>query len=176
MSADFSPELRAELLNDFYAEAEEHLNAIRDSLVALEQSVGRAQIDSSVIEKLFRNFHSFKGISAIVGLKPAEALSHGGEDYLRDLSRGTTTLSAGGVDLLMSLTHRLEQIVRAHREDAALPEIDSLLKQVSAITPARRVDTQSVPSATHETPVSDVASDVEVARARGAVVWHCTFV
>src|SRR6187551_2427220 len=103
MSADFPPELRAELLNDFYSEAEDHLNAIRDALVALEQSVGRAQIDINVIERLFRSFHSFKGISAIVGLKPAEALAHGGEDYLRDLSRGTTTLSDNGVDLLMSL-------------------------------------------------------------------------
>src|SRR5690349_3006471 len=90
MSADFSPELRAELLDDFYSEADEHLNAIRDALVTLESSVGRAQINHTVIEKLFRSFHSFKGISAIVGLKPAESLAHVTEDYLRDLSRGTT--------------------------------------------------------------------------------------
>ena len=108
MSADFSPELRAELLNDFYSEADEHLNAIRDSLVALENSVGRAQIDHAVLEKIFRSFHSFKGISAIVGLKPAEELAHRAEDYLRDLFRGTTTFSVEGADLLMSTTHRLE--------------------------------------------------------------------
>ena len=115
MSADFSPELRAELLNDFYSESDEHLNAIRDSLVALETSVGRAQIDGAVIEKLFRSFHSFKGISAIVGLKPAETLAHGAEDYLRDLSRGSAVLNNDGLDLLMSFAHRLEQIVRAQQ-------------------------------------------------------------
>ena len=176
MSAEFSPELRAELLNDFYSEADEHLNAIRDSLVALESSVDRAQIDRGVIEKLFRHFHSFKGISAIVGLKPAEALAHGAEDYLRDLSRGTTTLSANGVDLLMSVAHRLEQIVRSHRENQPLPEIDSLLKQVMAVTTTRAASTVESQSPGRETAISHVATDVEVARARGAVVWHCTFV
>ncbi len=176
MSSEFSPELRAELLNDFYSEAEEHLNAIRDALVALEQSVGHAQIDNAVIERLFRSFHSFKGISAIVGLKPAEALAHSGEDYLRDLSRGTTTLSAGGVDLLMSLTHRLEQIVHAHRENETLPEINSLLARVMAMTPARGADVAAALSPGRESSQPDVASDVEVARARGAVVWYCTFV
>ncbi len=175
MSADFSPELRAELLNDFYSEADEHLNAIRDALVALESSVGLAEIDSSVIEKLFRNFHSFKGISAIVGLTPAEALAHGAEDYLRDLSRGTTMINAAGVDLLMSVTHRLEQIVRAHREGESLPNIDSLLKQVTAATTTRATSAAETPSPGRENLSSHVASDVEVARARGAVVWQCTF-
>jgi two-component system, chemotaxis family, sensor kinase CheA len=175
MSADFSPELRGELLNEFYSEADEHLNAIRDALVALESSVGRAQIDQSVLEKLFRNFHSFKGISAIVGLKPAEALSHAAEDRLRDLSRGAAVLSADVVDLLMTVAHRLEQIVRAHRENEPLPGIDSVLTQVKSVTASRGEKVVERPASREISP-SQVAADVEVARARGAVVWLCTFV
>jgi two-component system chemotaxis sensor kinase CheA len=167
--------LRAELLNDFYSEDDEHLHAIRDALVALESSVGRAQVHHTVLQQLFRSFHSFKGISAIVGLKPAEMLAHGAEDYLRDLSRGTTMITASGVDLLMLVTHRLEQVVRAHRENHALPEIDSLLKQVSIVTPTRPEAMRELTTRADE-PVSDVATDVEVAKARGAVVWQCTFV
>ena len=174
MSADFSPELRAELLNDFYSESDEHLSAIRDSLVALESSVGRAQIDGTVIEKLFRSFHSFKGISAIVGLKSAETLAHVAEDYLRDLSRGTRTLSGDGVDLLMSATHRLEQIVRAHRENSTLPEIESILNPLSAAIKQSDAETNQKASAV-AAGASSVQADVEVARARGAVVWRCTF-
>ncbi len=177
MSSEFSPELRAELLNDFYSEADEHLIAIRDALVALESSVGRTHADQSVLQKLFRNFHSFKGISAIVGLKPAEALAHGAEDYLRDLSRGTKLISASGVDLLMSVTHRLEQVVRAHRENQLLPEVESLLQQVAQVTTAQP-DAAAGPEMTGRMDESapDVAADVEVAKARGAVVWQCTFV
>ena len=176
MSADFSPGLREELLTEFYSEADEHLSTIRDALVLLERSVGRVEIDHSVMEKLFRNFHSFKGISAIVGLSQAEALSHAAEDYLRDLSHGATTLGTGGVDLLMSVTHRLEQIVRAHRENLPLPEIDSVLEQLKAVAISRIRTTAEAQPKPREASSSQVATDVEVARARGAVVWLCTFV
>lgn len=174
MSAGFSPELRGDLLNEFYSEAEEHLGAIRDTLVALEASVGRAQVDHVALEKLFRNFHSFKGISAIAGVKPAETLSHAAEDHLRDLSRGAVALSTEGVDLLMSVAQRLEQIVRAHREHQSLPEIDSLLRQVNSITAPRAESAVDMPAPPEVSP-SQLATDVEVARARGAVVWLCTF-
>lgn len=175
MSADFSSELQSEFLNEYYSEAEEHLGAIRDALVLLENSVGRAQIDQAVVEKLFRNFHSFKGISAIAGLKAAEMLSHAAEDHLRDLSRGVATLSTEAVDLLMLVAQRLEQIVRAHRENQPLPAIDLLLQQVKLATAPR--DAQGVEAtAPREVSQGNVAIDVEVAQARGGVVWICTFV
>jgi two-component system chemotaxis sensor kinase CheA len=175
MGTEFSPELLAELLKDFYSEADEHLTAIRDSLAALEASAGKPHTDTSILEKLFRSFHSFKGISAIVGLKPAEALAHGAEDYLRDLSCGAVTLSPGSVDLLMSVTHRLEQVVRAHRENEPLPEIESILNQVAAVT-TRTAKTEEVHPPGREVPAFQVGRDVEAARARGSVVWHSTFV
>lgn len=173
MSADFSPELRNELLSEFYSEADEHLNTIRDTLVTLESSVGRVQVDQSPVEKLFRSFHSFKGISAIVGLKQAEALSHAAEDRLRDLARGGT-LTAEIIDLLMSATQRLEQLVRAHRENQPLPEIESVLSQVKSVHAPQSERPREVPTP-REKISADVAADVEVARARGAVVWTCTF-
>src|SRR5215203_5323611 len=104
MSDELPPELRAELLNDFYSEADEHLIAIRDALGKLENSVGQPVADPAVLEKLFRSFHSFKGISAIVGLTPAETLAHGAEDYLRDLSAGMP-VTAPGLDVLMAVAH-----------------------------------------------------------------------
>jgi two-component system, chemotaxis family, sensor kinase CheA len=176
MGTEFSPELLAELLEDFYSEADEHLKAIREALAALEASLGRAQTDHATVDKLFRSFHSFKGISAIVGLKPAEALAHGAEDYLRDLSRGATTLTTNSVDVLMSVTHRLEQVVRSHREKEQLPEIDSVLNQVAALTTGRLMKSEDAQSSGRETSANQIATDVEAARARGAVVWHATFV
>lgn len=174
MSADFSPELRAELLNDFYSEADEHLNAIRDALVALENSVHRADVDEEVLGKLFRSFHSFKGISAIVGLKPAETLAHASENYLRDLSRGSTVLTMAGLEALMTVTQRLEQIVRAHREKGAFPDNSSLLEQLEELAPESTAAVNEPASA--ESVSASIGTDVEVAQARGAVVWNCTFV
>ena len=50
-----------------------------------------------MVNDLFRNFHSFKGISAI-WLRTAEELAHATEDYLRELTRGSITLSAHGLN------------------------------------------------------------------------------
>src|SRR4051794_15398654 len=105
-----SPELHRDLLDDFYAECDEHLKGIREGLVFLEPSVGMAQADRGILEGLFRNFHSFKGISAIIGLRPAEELAHASEDYMRALTRGRVSLTAQGLELLMGATHQLEQI------------------------------------------------------------------
>lgn len=174
MSADFSTELRDDLLTDFYAESDEHLHAIREALVVLENSVGRAQVDSSIVEKLFRSFHSFKGISAIAGIRPAEELAHRTEDYLRDLSRGNTTLTVEGLDFLMNATQRLEQVVLAHREHQALPEITPLLHELSSILP-RRISEAPDGSKPPESARETLSNRIERARARGALLWTCAF-
>src|SRR5205809_5816124 len=107
MSLDVSPEFSPEALDDFYTECDEQLTAIRQALVTLEGSIGRAQPDGAAAEKLFRSFHSFKGNSAIIGLRPAENLAHSAEGFLRELSRGSVTVTSEGLDLLMSATQRL---------------------------------------------------------------------
>ena len=71
MGPDDSISLTPELLNDFYAECEEHLNNIRSSLVELERGV-EADERVVLIEKLFRSFHSLKGILGMAGIQSAE--------------------------------------------------------------------------------------------------------
>jgi two-component system, chemotaxis family, sensor kinase CheA len=94
LNQDTPAGLDAKLLDDFFGEADEHLVGIRQGLVNLEPSVGKAQPDAKVVDGLFRDFHSFKGISAIVGLRPAEAVAHATEDVLR-LFRDDNVLLTG---------------------------------------------------------------------------------
>ena len=122
MSDELSPGLEGAFLDDFYAECDEYLTAIREALVSLEDSIGRAQPDPTLVEKLFRSFHSFKGNSAIVGLRLAEELAHSAEDFLRELSHNKVTLTSEGLDLLMTATQRLEQITASHREKGLNPK------------------------------------------------------
>jgi two-component system chemotaxis sensor kinase CheA len=176
VNADLSPELQKELLDDFYAEGEEHLKRIREALVLLEDSIGKAQADSAIVEELFRNFHSFKGISAIVGLRAAEELAHASEDYLRELTKGRTTVSSAGLDLLMGAAQKLEQIIVAFRAQAPTPNIAGLLASFKTLTgsapeapaPAR----ESLPTAVTAGP----EAQADEATARGLVIWRCTFI
>ena len=102
MSGDFSPELRKELLDDFYAECDELLTAMRGNLAQLEGSAPKAEPEAALLEGLFRHTHSLKGISAIVGLRPAEELAHAMEDLLRALTKGEARLDDSMVDGLLA--------------------------------------------------------------------------
>ena len=86
-------------LDDYFAEAEEHLAVIRRALLTLEHSVGQRTIDGGVLEELFRSFHSLKGIAGMVDHRETEALAHELESYLRALREGDAVLTASGMDL-----------------------------------------------------------------------------
>ncbi len=170
-----APELGAELLDDFYAECDEHLRHIREALVALEQSIGKAQADSKVAEELFRNFHSFKGISAIVGLRPAEELAHATEEFLRDLTKGKMSITAQSLDLLMAVTQKLEQVVSAFRARQPLPSHLRLLESIAGI--CEEPESKANPKTLLNTPVvsGEKSQSIDDARARGLLIWRCAF-
>lgn len=172
MSSDAIPELRQELLDDFFTECDDHLAHIRQALVLLEPSVGKAQPDQRVLEDLFRNFHSFKGISAIVGLRLAEELAHATEDYLRELTRGTVTLTAHGLDLLMLATQRLEQVANAFRLRQPFPATENLVVEMRGASGKSAAEPRPASSSA---PAQET-SGAEDARARGLVLWKFTFV
>ena len=58
-------------LDDYFAEAEEHLAVIRRALLVLERTVGQSRHDAANIEELFRSFHSLKGIAVSQGAREA---------------------------------------------------------------------------------------------------------
>ena len=117
----------SDFLDDYFAECDEHLMGVRRLLLALEASVGRADIDRGVLDELFRHFHSLKGISGMVEVRPAEDLAHHLEDYLRALRGGEAILTAEGVDALFDGAQMLEQVIGARRAGTDAPPIDSVV-------------------------------------------------
>jgi two-component system chemotaxis sensor kinase CheA len=177
VNSDPASGLSPELLDDFYAECDEQLTAIRQGLVTLEDSVGRVQADPAGLEKLFRSFHSFKGNSSIIGLRPAERLAHSAEDFLRELTDGKVSLTSEGLDLLMASAQRLEQIIAAHREKSPGPDITALLERLRRYVGKAAV---TLPHATATTPRAgqsrpDTDAEIEEARANGLGIWRFTF-
>ncbi len=169
MNSEFSPELRAELLDDFYAEADEHLANFRAQLTVLERSVDQPAPDAAALESLFRSAHSFKGISAMAGLRPAEELAHAAEGFLRLLTRGETGLTAAGLERLVAATQRLEQIVSAHRLQQPMPHVADLVHALGQPAGAA-----AAAPAFGAGPAA-AADPLEALRARGLAAWRCTF-
>lgn len=183
MNQSTGDNLSPELLNDFYAECEEHLNVVRQSLGLLEREK-RPGENIAAIEQLFRSFHSLKGILAIAGLASAEHLAHRTEDYLRDLTRGEVQLSDDGIDLLARVSHSIEQIVSAFREGKALPEAVQVVRQVetllarrdSAAEPLPEIESESSDPAGAMSPGSAGDAKIDESVNAGFSVWKCVFV
>jgi two-component system chemotaxis sensor kinase CheA len=93
----------AEFIDDYFSECEEHLILARQCLLALDAFVDRDTIDQTLLDDLFRSFHSIKGLSAMVGVRAAEQLAHEMESYLVILRKGDVQLAAQGLDLLIRL-------------------------------------------------------------------------
>lgn len=125
-------EFFAQFLDDYFAECDEHLTLLRRHLLALEEQAGRAGVDPSLLDELFRSFHTLKGISGMVGLSQAEQLAHHMEGYLRALRQGEARLGGEGVEALMAGVSLLEQVIAARRKEEAAPGIDATVARLQA--------------------------------------------
>ena len=133
-SPDNHGEFFDQFLDDYYAECDEHLVSIRRALVTLEDEVGTGSVDRTLLDNLFRSFHTLKGISGMVGLAAAEQLAHHLESYLRELREGTVVLSGPGFEALVTGVSLLEGVINARRNDQTAPSIDEMVNRLQAIS------------------------------------------
>ena len=120
-------------LDDYFAECDEHLTAVRKNLLAIEAFVNQPQIERSLLDKLFSSFHSIKGLSGMVGLQEAEQIAHEMESYLRILRDKQVILKTEGIDALTNGTKMLEEVITAHRTQTPIPDIGSVISQLTAV-------------------------------------------
>jgi two-component system, chemotaxis family, sensor kinase CheA len=154
-----NPDNRSEFfdqfLDDYYAECDEHLVSIRRSLVTLEDEVDDGTVDPTLLDNLFRSFHTLKGISGMVGLSAAEQLAHHLESYLRELREGTVLLSDSGFQALVAGVSLLESVINARRNDQPIPSIDETVERLQAVSSESAPNKASEPQ-TGETDVTAV--------------------
>ncbi|HEU5131234.1 MAG TPA: chemotaxis protein CheA, partial [Pyrinomonadaceae bacterium] len=145
-----------QFLDDYYAECDEHLVSIRRSLVTLEDEVDSGTFDRTVLDNLFRSFHTLKGISGMVGLSAAEQLAHHLESYLRDLREGTNVLSESGFQVLSTGVSLLEGVINARRHDQPIPSIDEIVERLQAIS--SESNASNIGTTTTSTPEVEMSS------------------
>jgi two-component system chemotaxis sensor kinase CheA len=132
--ADFA----ARFMEDYFAECEEHLIAVRRGLLALESAIGQPEPPSAVVEELFRSFHSLKGISAMVELRDAERLAHELESCLRAIRQRETVLSTEALDALVDGVDVLEQVIAARRSNGEPPSVTQPLDRLAEVSRTAR--------------------------------------
>jgi two-component system chemotaxis sensor kinase CheA len=128
--ADWSPEIIASFMEDYFAESDEHLTIVRRGLLMLEAAIdGDPQV--SVVDELFRSFHSLKGISAMVELREAERLAHEMETCLGAIRDRRFVLSAPAFEALVESAGLLEQVIAARRTGSPVPDVEPQIARLS---------------------------------------------
>jgi two-component system chemotaxis sensor kinase CheA len=131
--SEFNEHFFEQFLDDYFTESDEHLRSVRRHLLALEDALLSGQtIERSVLNELFRSFHTLKGISAMANITAAESLAHSMENYLRVLREEQVGLTEEGLNALIESTKKLELIVAARRNGEEIPSIDAEIERLDA--------------------------------------------
>ncbi len=106
------------LVLQFIAEARDYLDEAARGLLALEQSAH----DASLINSIFRNFHTIKGTSGIFPeFAPITRLTHVAEDLMDQVRNGQRNLDTISVDLLLGVLDQVGAWLACIEEHEELP-------------------------------------------------------
>ena len=75
---------------DFLSEAEELLEELTSDIQTLEALVKKSQVRPELVNKVFREFHSLKGISGMLGFDRISSFTHELETLLDRMRLGKT--------------------------------------------------------------------------------------
>ena len=143
----------AELLPFYLDETDEHIAALNDSLLRLEQD----PTDVKALQEAFRMFHSIKGASVVMGFKPVNQLTHHLESLFEQLRSKKRQLDRPILDLTFGCLDDLRDYHRDLRAEGQstidLSErVAHVIAYLEATTPASaREGAESAPAQLQET-------------------------
>ena len=130
----------ADLVKDFVAEAAEHIESVEAGLLELEGD----PTDSESINRIFRGFHTVKGMAGFLNLTPIGKLAHAAENLLDMARKGNLKLTGmnldlvfGSVDLLKGLVDGLKSAMGTGEPVPLSPEMPKLLNNLKAAVEGR---------------------------------------
>lgn len=138
--------------DEFTSEAEELLETLSRDLVELE-SQGR-DVRPEVINKIFREVHSLKGLAGMLGFGEISELSHSLEDMLDRLRMGKIEITKELIDLLYDAVDSLNRLVIGINDStmAGLVDITGLTRRIHQLT-------TSQPRKVHDDPFAELTLD-----------------
>lgn len=116
----------------FLDESHEHLQSLNDGLLGLEDNAE----DLSILNEIFRNAHTLKGMSATMGYNKIAELTHEMEDVLDMLRKEQLKVSGDIIDTLFKCIDSLEQMINnvANGDPEDLIDVSDLVAKLSSIS------------------------------------------
>lgn len=119
--------------DEFTSEAEELLDTLSGDLVELEAQ--GQNVRPELVNKIFREVHSLKGLAGMLGFGDISELSHSLEDMLDRLRMGKIPFSKELIDLLFDSVDGLNRLVIAINDSSmtGLVDMTSMTSRIHAI-------------------------------------------
>jgi two-component system chemotaxis sensor kinase CheA len=105
------PTVDDDMIDLFFDEAGERLEDLAGKLVEIERRPG----DDDLVRDLFRDLHTVKGSSAMVGLGPVNQLAHAAEDLVGQVRDAGRAVDGPVVDALLSALDALRAMLQQAR-------------------------------------------------------------
>jgi len=103
----WTPAVDDDMIELFFDEATERLDALAGKLVEIE----RRPNDGDLLRDVFRDMHTVKGSSAMVGLKPVNDLAHAAEDLVGQIRDAGRAVDGPVVDALLAALDALRAML-----------------------------------------------------------------
>ncbi len=94
----WTPAVEEDMIELFFDEATDRLDALAGKLVQIEQRPG----DAELLRDVFRDMHTVKGSSAMVGLRPINDLAHAAEDLVGQVRDAGRAVDGPVIDALLA--------------------------------------------------------------------------
>ncbi|TET79739.1 MAG: chemotaxis protein CheA [Candidatus Cloacimonadota bacterium] len=126
----------------FRSETKEYLTQLNQYIIGLEKEPKK----SNIIDAIFRNYHTIKGMAGTMGYKLIESLAHSLEDLLTLVRNGSLSVNSDTIDLMLEGTDKIEQLIEnPTKEDR---EIQSLIERISGIGKGKKSVKEAKPPET----------------------------
>lgn len=163
----------------FLEESREHLDSLDDGLMTLEKDPS----ELSILNDIFRNAHTLKGMSATMGYTKIAELTHDMENILDALRKEQMEVTEDIVDTLLKCGDSLRQMVESIGEGGTedVVDISEVAGKLSALlngdtAPAAAPtapETPAAPVPDHSIDYSDTDKDViQKAKGSGLQAFH----
>ncbi|HEV7557454.1 MAG TPA: Hpt domain-containing protein, partial [Kofleriaceae bacterium] len=118
----WTPTVDDDMVELFFDEANERVDALAGKLVEIERRPG----DIDLLRDIFRDMHTVKGSSAMVGLAPVNHLAHAAEDLVGQIRDAGRAVDGAVVDALLAALDGLrDMLAQARGASSAEPRIVS---------------------------------------------------
>lgn len=129
-----------ELLQIFFAEAEELIEALNKDIGSLRAVRHRGSERREVLARIFRHTHTLKGSSAAVGFADISRLAHEFESLLDAARTGRIEIEDEALDLFEQMTQALAVALDCAARHEPVPAADDLIARLRSVATPRPED------------------------------------